>query len=149
MPQFSSPDCDDITADVIIADPSTDSADVTDADPSCCLLILLTSSLLITACCLLIKLTSSSLIPDSSNRNADVIISVWKTLALTVEYTVAVTDGVYDVTVSDNPAMHISVDSNFNRDLLLYRERFIRYLLFITVIRFLFASIQQLIDSLH
>ncbi|KZV19773.1 hypothetical protein F511_06304 [Dorcoceras hygrometricum] len=29
---------------------STDSADVTDADPSCCLLILLTSSLLITAC---------------------------------------------------------------------------------------------------
>ncbi|KZV55373.1 receptor-like protein 12 [Dorcoceras hygrometricum] len=28
-------DCDDITADVIIADPSTDSADVTAADPSC------------------------------------------------------------------------------------------------------------------
>ncbi|KZV38379.1 hypothetical protein F511_13556 [Dorcoceras hygrometricum] len=38
------------------------------------LLILLTSSLLITACRLLIKLTSSSPIPDSSNRNADVII---------------------------------------------------------------------------
>ncbi|KZV57515.1 hypothetical protein F511_32343 [Dorcoceras hygrometricum] len=32
-------DCDDITANVIIADPSTDSADVTAADPSCCLLI--------------------------------------------------------------------------------------------------------------
>ncbi|KZV36077.1 hypothetical protein F511_23274 [Dorcoceras hygrometricum] len=29
-------DCDDIIADVIIADPSTDSADVTAADPSCC-----------------------------------------------------------------------------------------------------------------
>ncbi|KZV54231.1 hypothetical protein F511_36439 [Dorcoceras hygrometricum] len=29
-------DFDDITADVIIADPSTDSADVTAADPSCC-----------------------------------------------------------------------------------------------------------------
>ncbi|KZV18742.1 hypothetical protein F511_37165 [Dorcoceras hygrometricum] len=28
-------DCDDITADVIIADPSTDSAEVTAADPSC------------------------------------------------------------------------------------------------------------------
>ncbi|KZV42748.1 histone-lysine N-methyltransferase ASHH3-like [Dorcoceras hygrometricum] len=38
------------------------------------LLILLMSSLLITAFCLLIKLTSSSLIPDSSNRNTDVII---------------------------------------------------------------------------
>ncbi|KZV15593.1 hypothetical protein F511_42964 [Dorcoceras hygrometricum] len=37
-------DCDDIIADVIIADPSTDSADVTAANPSCCLLILLTSS---------------------------------------------------------------------------------------------------------
>ncbi|KZV53545.1 tyrosine-protein kinase Lck-like [Dorcoceras hygrometricum] len=37
-------DCDDIIADVIIADPSTDSADVTTADPYCCLLILLTSS---------------------------------------------------------------------------------------------------------
>ncbi|KZV28308.1 hypothetical protein F511_21190 [Dorcoceras hygrometricum] len=37
-------DCDDITVDVIIADPSTDSADVTAADPSCCLLILLMSS---------------------------------------------------------------------------------------------------------
>ncbi|KZV25055.1 hypothetical protein F511_14647 [Dorcoceras hygrometricum] len=45
-------------------------------------------------------------------RKADVIVSVWQTVALSVEYTVAVTDGVYDVTVSDNPTMHISVDSN-------------------------------------
>ncbi|KZV46615.1 sphingoid long-chain bases kinase 2, mitochondrial [Dorcoceras hygrometricum] len=37
-------DCDDITADVINTDPSTDSADITAADSSCCLLILLTSS---------------------------------------------------------------------------------------------------------
>ncbi|KZV32610.1 hypothetical protein F511_17036 [Dorcoceras hygrometricum] len=44
MAQYLTTDCDDITADVIIADPSTDSADVTTADPSCCLLILLTSS---------------------------------------------------------------------------------------------------------
>ncbi|KZV43910.1 hypothetical protein F511_11718 [Dorcoceras hygrometricum] len=42
--QLLTADCDDITVDVIIADPSTDSADVTAADPSCCLLILLTSS---------------------------------------------------------------------------------------------------------
>ncbi|KZV28484.1 hypothetical protein F511_33820 [Dorcoceras hygrometricum] len=42
--QLLTADCDDITVDIIIADPSTDSADVTAADPSCCLLILLTSS---------------------------------------------------------------------------------------------------------
>ncbi|KZV51552.1 hypothetical protein F511_05868 [Dorcoceras hygrometricum] len=42
--QLLTADCDDITVDVIIADPSTDSADVTAANTSCCLLILLTSS---------------------------------------------------------------------------------------------------------
>ncbi|KZV44657.1 hypothetical protein F511_40194 [Dorcoceras hygrometricum] len=53
-------DCDDITADVIIADPSTDSAEVTAADHNFFQSAMLTSSLLIT---------------DSSNRNADVIIA--------------------------------------------------------------------------
>ncbi|KZV49968.1 hypothetical protein F511_40031 [Dorcoceras hygrometricum] len=53
-------DCDDVTADVIIADSSTDSADVTVADHNFFQSAMLTSSLLITA---------------SSNRNADIIIA--------------------------------------------------------------------------
>ncbi|KZV52278.1 transposon protein [Dorcoceras hygrometricum] len=65
------------------------------------------------------KFSSVEMCSVKYRQNADVIIFVWQTVALTIEYTVAVTDGVYDVTVSDNPTMHISVDSNFNRDLLL------------------------------